>query len=112
MKIRLVGGPLGGRVIKDNAARESIIVSGAKKMSRKALGDWMFKVSGNTYLATVQPNRMYRPTVTAEYRKACVTVVESGFLSGPMVREIPCVHPDGSYFYNYVRTLRDDSKLP
>jgi hypothetical protein len=112
MKIRLVGGPLSGKVINDNAGRESLIVAGAKKMSRKALSDWMFKASGNTYLAGVPANRMYRPSVTAEYRKAYVTVIESGVINGPIAREIPCVHPDGSYFYNYVRTVRDDTKLP
>lgn len=106
-KIRLVGGPLSGRVVKDNTNRETVVVVGHKKMSRKALADWMFKASGSTYLPSVQPNRMYRPTVTAEYRRARVMVAE-----GMRFMDIPCVHPDGSYFYNYVRTIRDDTKLP
>ena len=110
MKIRLVGGPLSGKVMNINDHRDSVIVVGQKKMSRKALSDWMFDQSGYTYMSSVQPNRMYRPTVTAEYRKVRLTISEFTGMNGIVFTDIPSVHPDGSYFYKYVRTNRDDTK--
>jgi hypothetical protein len=95
MKIRLVGGPFSGKVIKDWRGDPVCRMRGPKPMSRKQRVEFQIDhySSGNYFW-----NQPHIPTVTAHYQKA--TVWEN--INGQIV-QIPCMHPDGSYFYNYVK---------
>jgi len=93
MKIRLWRGPLDGRVVVASFGNVAI-VSGPKKMSRKKLAEWRhnqeWRAGGMGFYV-----RGHRPMVECEYRR--VTLASN----------FPSMHPDGSVFYEYVRTIRE-----
>lgn len=95
-KIRLVGGPLGGKIINHPRPGESrIVVSGPKRMSRKKRYEAMqANFASDQYYG--QPLR--EPVVRAEYEIALVN-----HLTWSSINRVPCMHPDGSLFYTYVK---------
>lgn len=95
MKIRFVGGPFGGRTKEMNVPYGSndIVMRGPKRMTRK-----------QKYEATVSfPNPAWGsdfgrpPVVEARYKIAMRT-----HTNGQHLTTMPCMHPDGSIFYEYV----------
>ena len=98
-KIRLVGGPAGGKVIETpDYGRNEIIITGPKKMTRKQKWDWIRDHADHVrFMGTGKgPYDMASgamPKVEARYR------ITRHPMAGPYA---PCMHPDGSIFYEYV----------
>lgn len=120
MKVRLIRGPFSGKVFDISAqefGQNYIRIAGHKKLSRKekekawrdfyttSVPDWTHPVG-----IPVGPNG---PVVRAEYRLVMVpnpnarviTTVAGVYTQSAVNAMIPSVHPDGSLFYEYVRTV-------
>lgn len=98
MKIRLYRGPLNGKVMEGSFNSEAIIL-GPKKMSREAL--WK-------YQSNMQPSDPRHPMVRCLYRKVVVSgITHSAVGDGMVFSDIACMHPDGSYFYEYVKIIAE-----
>lgn len=104
-KIRLVGGPLGGKVVDDPYlyGKNEVVMRGPKKMTRKQQYDWMRGDNMDKYhlySANIQdnlyPQKSAMPQVEARYR---ISIHPHAFVTNG---SIPCMHPDGSIFYEYV----------
>jgi hypothetical protein len=98
MKIRLVGGPFGGQVkdVGSLAGQNTVRLVGPKKMTMRQRLE--FRSSQAIYNA-YQPD----PMVTADYAIA-MRVHNNGY---DMVN-LPCMHPDGTLFYEYVKDSKRD----
>lgn len=104
MKIRLYRGPLDGKIFEGRYG-DVAIITGPKKMSRKQLDEWRRSDSW-TYLTPDAFMRPHRPVVKCEYRRMRVSTAD--FNGGNVIfHDIPCVHPDGSWFYVYERTISE-----
>lgn len=91
-KIRTVKGPLGGRSYTTTlAGQNTIVLVGAKRMTRKKKWEYMRdNANFGIYAGGV-------PRVRATYQIAMRHVnVGNGAVY------TPCMHPDGSFFYEYV----------
>lgn len=110
MKVRLVGGPFGGQVKEMGSGtahygRNEVILRGSKKMTRKQKwehmranqGPWM--PVGHTTDGSAVSMSAYgaMPIVEARYRLAM-----RPHWNGDDIMNMPCMHPDGSHFYEYV----------
>lgn len=95
-RIRLVGGPFGGKVIDAGSlyGRNEIVYRGPQRMTRKDRYDHM----RDNYRFGVGPDyyRHIMPQTEARYRLAMR--VHS---NGTQMITAPCQHPDGSLFYEY-----------
>lgn len=82
-EVRLVKGPHGGKKVNVNSfyGGNEVILRAPKKMTHKQKWEWQMQSS---------PMIRAYPTVEARYRLA---------YAAPGV---PCMHPDGTYFYVYV----------
>lgn len=90
-KVRLVGGPFGGKVMNfDGGAM--LIMRGPKKMSRKARYEWMRDNQQSFY-----SSRAPGPIVEAKYE-----LCTGPFGNHTTVVMAPLRHPDGSLFYKYI----------
>lgn len=98
MKIRLVGGPFGGQIkeVGSLSGLDTVRLVGPKKMTRKQKHE--FRINNLPY-GPLQPE----PMVAAAYRIA-MRVHSNG---NEMV-QMPCMHPDGSLFYEYVKNSKKD----
>lgn len=104
MKIRLWRGPLSGKVIEGYFG-DIAVVTGPKKMSRKQMDEWRMSNDWN-FLTPDAFMRPFIPMVKCQYRRVRVTTAETN--SGSVVfHDIPAVHPDGSWFYAYERTISE-----
>lgn len=91
MKVKLYKGPFSGKSL-DTDGRDVIIMTGPKKMDRKQqLKHWHEQNDRYGYHYPVV-NLM----VEARYRKA-VRYVQMG----NELRPVPCLHPDGSVYFEY-----------
>lgn len=110
-KVRLVGGPFGGKVMDHPATgRNEIVIQGPKKMTSKQKWEWMedqYKIHG--YRPHFDNNGAYTisglyPRVEARYRVAVRPHYGYNYHSGTDFygANIACMHPDGSLFYEYV----------
>ena len=101
-KVRLVRGPLAGKVMYISAqpGQTQIVVRSPKPMSRKQRYMWSMKADRARYnyvvgtggnIQSFQPTPF--PQIEAQYK------ISMTMYQGMM---IPCQHPDGSYFYEYV----------
>jgi len=89
-KIRTVKGPLGGRSFKTTrAGMTEIVLTGPKRETREQ--KWERLRSQPYYLAG------HSPMVKATYQIAMRHIN-----IGNGVVYAPCMHPDGSFFYEYV----------
>lgn len=122
-RVRLVGGPAGGKVLEESATRRcgpnEIIVRVPRKMTRKRKIEIMTDPNYYpTYYASAQGTpgswrdiRMIDGMVEARYRMS----VHPHFARyqfppelGMSVHNIPCMHPDGSVFYEYIEGSKRD----
>ena len=97
-KIRLVGGPFGGKVMEDPNlyGRNDIVMRGPKKMTRKQ--QYEFFVNNDRMGTFPRPGFADAfPRVEARY-ELCV----SHFGDGVTMVMAPMRHPDGSLFYKYI----------
>lgn len=105
-KVRLVKGPFAGKVLESNspAGATTLRLTMPKPMSRKAKYQWQREYIMNN-LSYPQPNYLSKqmdshphfPRISAEYRLVMRPHYgQSGF------HVVACMHPDGSYFYEYV----------
>jgi hypothetical protein len=100
-KIRLAGGPFGGKVIDHpNPGINEIVMRGKKRMSRAKQYELAREAYSNPatmlYRQPVSIDSVV-PQVEARYRIAMR--VQN---SHTMTMNMPCMHPDGSLFYEYV----------
>lgn len=89
-KIRTVKGPLGGKTmyVGNLVGRNEIVLTGPKRETRQQKWDRMAS----------QPYMISRgPYIEARYRLARRILQQGG-----TVVTVPCMHPDGSYFYEFV----------
>lgn len=103
MKARLVKGPFAGRVV-DYTGDPILKMSGPKKMTRKQKFEHsMDQMNKYGYYGGYTGG----PRVEAEYRIA-YRVHSSGSVwqDNVTVVNLPCMHPDGSIFYEYVEGSR------
>lgn len=106
MKVRLVKGPFGGKVLDHPApGRNELIYRGPKRMSRKK--QWEMMADRTGYYESVS-GRWLPPHVEARYKICMGWFSNKGSLvdpTGPEVAVIhaPLYHPDGSIFYEYVK---------
>lgn len=105
MKIRLVGGPFGGKVEKSPNlyGRNEIVMRGPKKMTRKEKWEWQ----NEQYEKNRMDSRHYPieyPRVEARYRisRHPQSPTYHNPITGVVSAIMPCMHPDGSIFYEYV----------
>ena len=91
-KVRLVGGPFGGKVFKDcpQYGQNDLIYTGPKKLSRKQQYDFLSNQMSNSWSHQL-------PRVEARY-----TICMDYFGNGAQIVYAPMRHPDGSLFYKYV----------
>lgn len=93
-KIRLVGGPFGGKVMdSSNFGRNVIIITGPKRMTRKQQYDWFVNNVANHASSPIRPP----PRVQAKY-ELCI----GPFADSSSMVMAPLRHPDGSLFYKYL----------
>lgn len=98
MKARLVKGPFAGRVIKWNGS-PTLIMAGPKKMTRKQQWDLHINQINSGYYG----GPLRSPQVEAEYRIAYRVHSTGDVLAdNAIMANLPCMHPDGSIFYEYV----------
>ena len=96
MKVRFVGGPFGGQaksIITSDYGRNEIVMRGPKKMTRKKRYEYMVSDRGS-FSAAHYPSL---PIVEARYR-----ISMRIHNNGTNLVNMPCMHPDGSLFYEYV----------
>lgn len=94
MKIRTVKGPLGGRSYTTTlAGRTHVVLTGEKRMTRQQ----RWKAASDQYKSTGIPAGLYGHRVKATYEIAMRHIN-----TGNGVVYAPCMHPDGSFFYEYV----------
>ena len=96
MKVRLVGGPFGGQVKEVPYGSQvygsnEIVMRGSKRMTRKQRYELFAKQN------EVMPWHSRVPTVTARYK-----VAMRPHRNGEIVSYMPCMHPDGSLFYEFI----------
>lgn len=122
-KVRLVGGPGGGKVITKyrQYGPDEILVRFTKPMTRKRkmeiLSDPnyypMYYASAQGAPGSWKDIRVIDGMVEARYKRS----VHPHFAQAPtsdfneygiMAYSLPCVHPDGSVFYEYVEGSRRD----
>lgn len=103
MKVRLVGGPHGGKTMKVGPNYQSeLSVDGPKRMSRQEKYAHQAKYYDDFSLWS--SGRPYRvPQVRARYKLEEQVIYWRG-----QMMSIPCMHPDGSFFYKYVEGSRKD----
>lgn len=97
-KIRTVKGPLGGKTmyVGSLVGQNEIVLTGPKRMTRNQRMGHRFDMMNRGYIG---PD----PMVEARYRLAM-----RYHQVGNNVVNVPCQHPDGSYFYEYVEgSVRD-----
>lgn len=105
MKVRLIKGPFAGKVINHpEAGTEVIRIKGDKPMTREQRYEHAYQQykSLDYYAGSLTP----RPVTTADY-KICYRVHSTGGPDGQFFN-LPCQHPDGSIFYEYVKNSRKD----
>lgn len=119
-KIRLVGGPFGGKVIDDPKlyGRNEIIYRGPKKMTRKRRLELMsdpnyypmYHLSATGAPGGWKDPRMIDGMVEARYKVAMHphSPTLSNWRTGIHEPFLPAMHPDGSIFYEYVEGTRKD----
>lgn len=102
MKVRLYRGPLDGKILT-NQRGDEIVVQGNKKVSRQAL--WEYQQNREAF----DPER---PLVRCIYRKIKRPMISQSAYAGHsiVVSDVVCMHPDGSFFYEYVRTIAEYPK--
>lgn len=97
MKIRLVGGPFGGKVV--NGSPGSVLVfRGPKKMTRKQRYEFEMKQYQDNKTNGYYSGLARTPIVEARYQVSHRAQQAS---NGQMFMA-PCMHPDGSVFYEYI----------
>lgn len=97
-KIRLVGGPAGGRVMNDSSyGRNEIIYRGTKKMTRREQMDYLRDNYDPYSMYRVGNGKMMLPG-------ARLPIVEARYRISrhPQDPRLLAMHPDGSIFYEYV----------
>lgn len=96
-KIRLVGGPFGGKVVDDPKfyGGNEIVYRGPKKMTRRQRYEHEANMYKNPQFMYMSPEMRY-PQAEARYR---MSIHPYAFQANG---SIPCMHPDGSIFYEYV----------
>lgn len=109
MKVRLVGGPFGGQVKEmgpmSQYGRSELVMRGPKKMTRKqkyehmmnSRGPW--QAVGHTTEGSPVSISRYGPEPFVEARYRIAMRVHT---NGDHLMNMPCQHPDGSLFYEYV----------
>jgi hypothetical protein len=107
-KVRLVKGPFAGKVVESNSPAGSTYVRLVmpKPMSRKQKYQWQrdylmnnLSMSPRSLLSKEMDMHPYFPRVSAEYK----IVMRPLFMAGSTTANyVPCMHPDGSFFYEYV----------
>jgi hypothetical protein len=103
-KIRLVGGPFGGKVMDSpNFGRNVIILTGPKRMTRRQQYDWFVNNVANPTSSPIRP----QPRVQAKYELCIGPFVDSSSINNTntmMANMVmaPLRHPDGSLFYKYI----------
>lgn len=120
MKVRLIRGPFAGKVMSipdHDYGRNTIQITGVKKMTRKqkeqmwrdfyttSAPDWRDPTSiasgprgqivAADYNLVMVPNPMYARSLN----------YPTTYTTSSVNYTIPSVHPDGSIFYEYVRTI-------
>ena len=116
-KIRLVGGPFGGKVMEHPypGSRE-IILRDKKRMTRKQQWEWIRDHQSDMVFLSKYPDpfkaaiRSSLPMVEARYRIAMhphSPTMHDPF-TGRSKAFMPAMHPDGSTFYEYVEGSRRD----
>lgn len=120
MKVRLIRGPFSGKVFDispQEFGQNYIRITGYKKLSRKEK-----EQAWRDFYTTSQPNWMdpraipggpLGERVSAEYRlvmvqnpNARINLYSAGTYTQSAVNAlIPSVHPDGSLFYEFARTI-------
>lgn len=113
MKVRFVGGPMGGQVKKLSVGygQNDIVMRGPKKMTRQEKHAYMmenlgpFQPAGHTSAGFPVSAAKYgaMPMVEARYKLAMRPQTNGYNLSN-----MPCMHPDGSLFYEYVEGSKRD----
>lgn len=93
IKARLYKGPHNGKIIQCDG-RTEIVVRYPKKLTRKQQYDLY------TSAFPVSPIMPHLPYVEARYR---MIVRPHPNLGGMSFTNVVCIHPDGSYFYEYVK---------
>lgn len=99
MKVRLWKGPFNGKVIEHSL--DSVIrMTGPKKLTRDQ--KYKFFAESQTY-----PYHHLTPRVVADYQMVMrpMTFEYRGEL---IYQQTPVVHPDGSYFYEYIKDSKRD----
>lgn len=122
-KVRLVGGPFGGKIIDEPRyhGQNEIIMTGPKKMTRKRkmeiLSDPnyypMYYASQQGAPDSWKDVRLIDGRIEARYRRSIHPHFAQASTSdsdeyGVRLYSLPCVHPDGSVFYEYVEGSRKD----
>lgn len=95
MKARMWKGPFSGKIIEANGQPLTLVVTGPKRMSRKARYEWIqeqYRDPQSRY-AMMGLSGMTGPRVDATYRM----VIKRGYSGNE-----PWTHPDGSIFYEFV----------
>lgn len=96
MKIKLYKGPFSGKSYTTDG-REELVVSGPKPMTRKQKYEHQVNAAGGFNNFGSWTPRIF-PRVEARYRMV-YRVHETG---NGMLCNVPCMHPDGSVFFEYV----------
>lgn len=106
-KVRLVGGPGGGKVINHpRPGANDIVVRVPKKMTRKKRFELMADAYSNPQYYMTTRIDTFRPIIGMVEARYTVAVRTQGY-SGKFLN-ISCQHPDGSIFYEYVEGSRRD----
>lgn len=102
MKVRLVKGPFGGKVM-DVSEQETITITGPKRETREQKYNRMAENFSSGQFRTYWGHEA-TPMVRATYRRA---VRPHYSLDGSRTFLLACVHPDGSVFYEWTGDKRE-----
>lgn len=105
MKVRLVKGPFGGKVLDHPApGRNELIYRGPKRMTRKARYEYEIERRNTVRDYGYYGGPTGGPHVEARYK---IAMRAHQAINGQIIMA-PCYHPDGSIFYEYIK----DSERP
>ena len=100
IKVRLVKGPFGGKVMEFRGPEEIIVINGPKRMTRRQRYEEAISNRNYNYLPADIPNKMVR----ARYQKAIRPM--SG--NDGIMHYVHLQHPDGSFFYEFVKGSKEE----
>lgn len=103
-KVRLVKGPFAGKVMESpDAGRTVITLVGPKPMTRKQKYAYEASQWKQNRAAFLPATYVWYPHVKASYQ-----IAMRPHPTGHGVTMVPCMHPDGSLFYEYVPDSKKD----